>query len=92
MDMSKKKYVMVECVATYRMRYAVELNENDPAEWACDTVVTCPNEELGQLFLGETLISHREVSKEDLKRLAVEDCEAYSSWTEEEVIERLVTK
>ena len=90
--MSKKKYVMVECVATYRLRYVVELNEDDPKEWACDTVVRGPEEELAQHFLGETIISHREVSKEDLKQLAVEDCSVYEDWSEEEVLERLVIR
>ena len=89
---NEKKYIMVECLSTYRMRYAVELNADDPDVWACDTVVMSPDIELGQQWLGESIFSHREVSKEDLVKYAVEDCDAYKSWTEEKVIDRLVIR
>ena len=88
----KKKYILVECTSTYRMRYAVALNADDPSEWACDTVVMHPDVELGQLWLGENIIGHREVSKSDLRDLAIEDCHAYENWTEDEIVDRLVIR
>lgn len=42
------KYVLVEAVQQYRMRYVVELDEDAPEEWALDTVAmnearSCPS-------------------------------------------------
>lgn len=85
-----KKYVLVETMASYRMRYVVELNAEDPEEWACDTVVMGDAGEIGQKFLGENISDHREVTKEEVRDLTVQDCDAYKSWTTEEVLTRLV--
>ena len=85
-----KKYVLVETVASYRMRYVVELNENDPNEWACDSVVCDEAGDIGQKFLGENISDCREVAPEEIRYLAIQDCDAYKSWTAEEMIEILV--
>ena len=85
-----KKYVLVETVASYRMRYVVELNENDPNEWACDSVVCDEAGEIGQKFLGENISDCREVAPEEIRYLAIQDCDAYKNWTAEEMIEILV--
>lgn len=53
------KYVLVEAVQQYRMRYVVELNATDPDNWALDTVVCEQAKELSQENLGETIVSHR---------------------------------
>jgi len=84
------KFVLVEAIASYRMRYVVELNDNDPAEWAMDTVVMDEAGEIGQQYLGENIIGHREVAPEEIRYLALEDCEAYKSWTAEDMIKILV--
>jgi len=84
------KFVLVETVASYRMRYVVELNDNDPAEWAMDTVVMDEAGEIGQQYLGENIIGHREVAPEEIRYLVLEDCEAYKSWTTEDMIKILV--
>ena len=85
-----KKYVLVETMASYRMRYVVELNEHDPNEWACDTVVSDEAGEIGQKFLGENISDYREVEPEEIRYLALQDCEAYKSWTAEDMIKILV--
>ena len=85
-----KKYVLVETMASYRMRYVVELNADDPEEWACDTVVMEDAGEIGQKFLGENISDHREVTPEEIRYLAIQDCDAYKNWTAEEVLTRLV--
>ena len=85
-----KKYVLVETVASYRMRYVVELNENDPNEWACDSVVCDEAGDIGQKFLGENISDCREVAPEEIRYLAIQDCDAYKNWTAEEMIEILV--
>lgn len=85
-----KKYVLVETMASYRMRYVVELNADDPNEWACDTVVSDEAGEIGQKFLGENISDFREVAPEEVRYLAIQDCKAYRNWSAEEVLTRLV--
>lgn len=57
--MSDKKYVLVEAVQQHRMRYVVELQNDEPAEWALDDVTMGKAVEFSQQNLGETIISHR---------------------------------
>lgn len=85
-----KKYVLVETMASYRMRYVVELNADDPNEWACDTVVMDEAGEIGKKFLGENISDYREVAPEELRYLAIQDCDAYKNWTAEDMIKILV--
>lgn len=67
-----KKFVLVEVVAQYRMRYVVEVPDDakcSAKEYAEDTV-TCENaKEFSQKYLGETILSSREFSKEVLDNL-----------------------
>ena len=85
-----KKYVLVETMASYRMRYVVELNADDPNEWACDDVVMDKAGEIGQKFLGENISDYREVAPEEIRYLALQDCNAYKNWTAEDMIKILV--
>jgi hypothetical protein len=85
-----KKYILVETMASYRMRYVVELNADDPSEWACDTVVMGDAGEVGQKFLGENISDYREVAPEEIRYLAIQDCKAYKTWTAEDMIKILV--
>ena len=85
-----KKYVLVETMASYRMRYVVELNADDPNEWACDDVVMDKAGEIGQKFLGENISDYRDVAPEEIRYLALQDCNAYKNWTAEDMIKILV--
>ena len=85
-----KKYVLVETMASYRMRYVVELNADDPNEWACDDVVMDKAGEIGQKFLGENISDFREVAPEEIRYLAIQDSKAYKTWTAEDMIKILV--
>lgn len=87
-----KKYVLVETMASYRMRYVVELNADDPNEWACDTVVMDEAGEIGKKFVGENISDYREVAPEELRYLAIQDCDAYKNWTAEDMIKVLVRR
>ena len=86
------KFVLVEAINTFRMRYVVQLNDNDPAEWAMDTVVMEPDEELGQIFLGQQVMGHRVVDADEVKALAVEDNKYIKDWTTEQVLDLLTVK
>ena len=82
--------VLVECIQTYRMRYMVEVPVGR-AGWALDTVSCDEAKEFSQLSLGETIVSHRVVSKEEVLKLCDEDNEYCSSWTEEMKFDVFVT-
>ena len=56
--------VMVECVSMFRMRYVVEVPKGK-SEWALDTVTCNEAKEFSQEHIGEDIVSHRVVSKEE---------------------------
>ena len=45
------KYVLVDTVLSYRMRYVIELNDDDPNEYALDTVACDEATEFSQEYL-----------------------------------------
>ena len=64
--MSKKpktKIVLVDAISSFRMRYAVEIPEDAPEEWALDTVTMNEAKEFSQESLGETIASHRVINQ-----------------------------
>ena len=70
------KIVLVETVSTFRHVYAVELNDNDPAEYALDDVVMAGTgaeefglEDFAQKHIAEDIFSHRVVSEEEYLRV-----------------------
>ena len=75
--------VLVECVQQYRMRYVVEVPLLDNPVWALDTVTCEEAEEFSQYDLGETIISHRIVTKDEVLRLCDKDNDYCQSWTKE---------
>jgi hypothetical protein len=56
--------VLVEAISTFKHVYAVEVPKGK-AEWALDTVTTEEAQELYQVHIGEQIIGHRVVSKEE---------------------------
>ena len=91
MKMSEEtQLVLVECIQQYRMRYVVEVPFGKLA-WADDTVVMDEAKEFSQLSLGETLISSRVVSRDQVLKLCDEDNNYCQSWTDEEKLESFVT-
>ena len=93
------KYVLVEALAQYRMRYVIEVpdNHNDgeypctAQQWAEDTVVSEEMKEFSQLYLGETIISSREIPKEEIVLLIDKDNEYCKSWDDEHKFDSFVT-
>ena len=94
------KYVLVDTLAQYRMRYLIEVPDNhDDTEfpcsaitWAEDTVTMEEMKEFSQKWLGETITSSREVSKEEIISLCDKDNEYCSSWQPEKKLEVFVTE
>ena len=81
-----KKLVMVDCLSQFRIRYCVEVEDN--IDHALDEVVCeVDNEnfhEFSQQHLGHTIISHREISKEEYLRMFNEDNDYLKDWSEEQ--------
>ena len=82
--------VLVECIQTYRMRYVVEVPVGR-AGWALDTVSCDEAKEFSQLSLGETIVSHRVVSKDEVLKICDEDNDYCHSWTDEQKFDAFVT-
>ena len=90
----KKKettHVLVECISTYRMRYVVEVPSDHP-EYALDTVVCQEAKEFSQEWLGETIVSHRQLTREQVIELCDKDNDYAKSWDEDHKMKTFVTE
>ena len=84
-------WVMVEAVCQYRMRYMVEAPATNP-EYAMDDVTMEDAKEFSQLYLGETITSHRVMPEEEALALCDIDNGYTASWTNEQKIKSFFTK
>jgi hypothetical protein len=87
---AETQLVLVECIHQYRMRYVVEVPFGH-SDWALDTVTMEEAKEFSQLSLGETIISHRIVSRDEVLKLCDEDNDYCHSWTDEAKLDAFVT-
>ena len=91
------QWVLVEAISTFRERYMVEVPigvdryGKDKADWALDTVTLSEAKEFSQEHLGETIVSHRVVTKEEALALCDKDNNYCSSWTEEQKLKSFFT-
>jgi hypothetical protein len=76
------KLVMVECISQFRQRYVVEVPEDET--WALDTVTCEDAEEFSQKHLGETIVSHRVISKEEYLEICDQDNDYLQGWSDEQ--------
>ena len=97
------KYVLVEAISQFRERYVIEVPDNhaDVNEtqfgctaktWAEDTVTMEEMKEFSQLWLGETITSSRELTKEQVLELCDEDNSYTKEWTDEQKMNAFVTE
>ena len=97
--MTKKQtqWVLVEAVGTFRHRYMVEVPTGvdnygkDKSEWALDIVTMGDAKEFSQEYLGEQIISHRIVTKEEALTLCDKDNDYCSSWDEDSKVKNFFT-
>ena len=82
--------VMVECISQFRERYLVEVPKGK-TEWALDTVTCEEAKEFSQLHIGETIVSHRVVSKEEALEICDVDNSYVQSWSEEQKVNAFFT-
>ena len=99
------KFVLVESISQYRMRYVIEVpdDHNDgefpctAKQWAEDTVTSEEMKEFSQLWIGETITSSREVDRQEILELVNEDNDycngkhGYEPWSDDQKIETFVT-
>ena len=98
------KYVLVETVSQYRMRYVIEVpddhNDGDhpctAKQWAEDSVTMEEMKEFSQYWLGEVITSSRELTRESVIELINEDNDYCNGkygnpWSDEQKIETFVT-
>lgn len=98
------KYVLVETISQYRMRYVIEVPEDhnegefpcSAIQWAEDTVAMEEMKEFSQKWIGETILSSREVNREQILGLVNEDNDYCNGkygnpWTDDKKIEVFVT-
>lgn len=90
--MKKKdsKWVMVETVSMFRMRYMVEAPADHP-EYALDTVTANEAKEFSQEHIGETIVSHRVVSLDEAIQICDQDNDYLKSWSDEQKINSFFT-
>lgn len=103
------KYVMVDTVSQFRMRYVVEVPDGveegmtmvdgtrtfpiTPEEYAMDSV-TCENvREFTQKHIGETIVSTREVTSEEiLAQFRKDEPRIGEAWTDEFILDKMITE
>jgi len=96
------KYVLVEAISQFRERYVIEVPDNHAEvtenqfgctakTWAEDTVTMEEMKEFSQLWLGETITSSREVTREQILEMCDDDNDYTKSWTEEQKFKAFTT-
>ena len=91
------QWVLVEAVSMFRERYMVEVPVGtdyygkDKADWALDTVTLSEAKEFSQEHLGETIVSHRVVTKEEALALCDKDNDYARVWNDELKIKTFFT-
>ena len=85
-------WVLVETVSMYRMRYMVEIRDEDPIDYALDTVVCNQAKEFSQKHIDESIITQRHVTIEEALRICDEDNDYVKNWDKEKKIEVFFTK
>ena len=89
--MTDKVWVMVECISTHRMRYCVEAPADHP-EYALDDVTCETAKEFSQDWIGEQIVSHRVVSKEEALKICDADNSYCSDWDDDKKVSVFFTK
>ena len=82
------KLVMVETISQHRLRFVVELNDDEPIDHAEDQFMFREDDpafqEFSQEHLGNVIVSSREISKEDYLHMFDEDNDYLASWSEDQ--------
>lgn len=94
------KYVIVTAISSYRMRYAIpvdelqQLNPDLPIEgiecdWANDCVTCEEVQEFSQKWIGETIIDTITVDEENMLKLFDADNDYLKDWSKEQKLKHV---
>ena len=92
------KYVMVDTISMFRMRYVVEVPDDvgeetcTPEEYAKDSVTCGDVREFSQEYLDEVISSCREVTKEEAVAQWRQDNGSFSSWSDDLITKSAITE
>ena len=92
-ELKKKEeteWILVECVSTFRERYMVEVPKGKEL-WALDTVSMNEAKEFSQEYLGEQIVSHRVVTKEEALTMCDKENNYCTSWEDDVKIKNFFT-
>ena len=80
------KIILVETVSTFRHLYAIELQDDEPNEYALDTVTMQEKglDEFAQVHIGEDIFSHREISEEEYLKIFDQENDYLKEWEPEQ--------
>ena len=85
------KYVLVDAVSMFRMRYAVavpdSLSDNEAITWAKDSVTCEECEEFSQYHIGESISDANILSKESLLSQFDKDNDYFTEWPEDKKLQ-----
>ena len=89
------KYVMVDTVSMFRMRYVVEVPDDaecSPEEYAMDTVTCEEAKEFTQYHIGENIVSTREVTLEEaIAQYRKDEPVLGEAWDDKVIIKNAIT-
>ena len=86
------KIVLVDTIQTFRIRYAVEIPDDAPDEWALDTVTMEEAVQFSQESLGENIVSHRVITQMEFLKQYHKDNDYVSSWDDDLCFKNGLTK
>jgi bifunctional DNA-binding transcriptional regulator/antitoxin component of YhaV-PrlF toxin-antitoxin module len=84
------EWVLVETISTFRERYMIEVPKGKEL-YALDTVTMNEAKEFSQQHLGQQIVSHRVVTKEEALTLCDIDNDYSRGWVEESKIKNFFT-
>ena len=91
------QWVLVEAVSMFRERYMIEVPVGvdrygkDKTLWALDTVTLGEAKEFSQEHLGETIVSHHVVTREDALAMCDKDNDYARVWNDELKVQTFFT-
>jgi len=89
------RYVMVDCVSQFRIRYVIEVPDDancSSIEYAEDTVTCEKGKEFSQKHLGELIIDSREISLPDAISQFREEESHFADWSDDLIIKNAITE
>jgi len=86
------KYVMVDCVSSFRQRYCVAVPDDcpDPTGWAQDTVTCEEATEFSQQHIGEQIFATRIITRDEVLKQFDEDNDYLKEWADDYKLEQMV--